>query len=67
MIIQLDSSYRSYWKRWAQYKGRTSTYTLFTARMESDHVYKRRVDDYINSIKSEQQRQHELERRSTYA
>jgi hypothetical protein len=66
MLIECNMAYRKYWKRWAKYKGSTSTYTLFTARLDSDHVYKRRVDDYINSLKSNEQLQRELERCNKY-
>lgn len=61
MIIQVDMAYRKFWKKYAQYKGSTSTYALFLAKLESDHVYKRNVDTYITSIQTETQRQKALE------
>ena len=67
MIIQADLQYRMYWKRFAQYKGSTRTYSLFTARLASDHVYKRKVDDYITSIQTDSQRQRTLEGTVNYA
>lgn len=66
MIIQVNMAYRNYWKRFAQYKGSTSTYELFLAKLESDHVYKRSVDTYIASIQTETQRQKALEGRINY-
>lgn len=61
MIIDFNPEYRKYWKRWAQYKGSTSTYTLFTQRLSSDHRYKLMVDTYISSNLTPTQRQYKLE------
>lgn len=61
MVIQFDPAYRKYWSKIAKYKGSTCTYTLFTARLLSDHVYRRNVDTYISMCLTEQQRQHMLE------
>ena len=66
MIIQANMAYRKYWTKYAKYKGSTSTYTLFTARLDSDHVYKRLVDDFINLLQTDEQRQRELERCLNY-
>jgi hypothetical protein len=61
MVIQFDPAYRKYWTKIAKYRGSTCTYTLFTARLESDHVYKRNVDTYISMCLTEVQRQQQLE------
>lgn len=61
MVIQFNPAYRKYWSKIAKYRGSTSTYELFTAKLQSDHVYKRNVDNYISMYLSEQQRQQQLE------
>ena len=61
MVIQFNPAYRKYWSKIAKYRGSTCTYNLFTAKLESDHVYKRNVDTYISMCLSEQQRQQQLE------
>ena len=67
MIIDFDPAYRKYWQRWARFKPSTCTYQLFLRKIDSDPTYKRRVDTYIHSLKSEAQRQRELEAQVHYA
>lgn len=66
MIIQFNPEYRKYWKKWAKFKPSTSTFNLFLMKLESDHVYKRNVDAYIEMSRTLSQRQLMLERMSNY-
>lgn len=65
--IVVNFCYLKYWNKIYKYRSSTPTYKLFLRRIESDKIFKRNVNLYIELNMSDNQRQILLENTANFS